>query len=142
MRHPRPNREYAPSSRLIEALPPRVRVPFISIDRAEDGALYTVVEVTLILNYICVLLIKTCDPSLVRSVTIDDQRVAEAVCSAYGLGDTASGESDHTKTRIMGNRGTLRSIAPIGPTREDCSLDLQVSTCSSCLSGSRCLLGC
>ena len=51
-----------------------------------------VIEVTLILSYICVLLIKTCDPSLIRSSIVDDERVAEAICSAYGLGDTASGE--------------------------------------------------
>ena len=38
-----------------------------------------VVEVTLILNYVCVLLIKTCDPSLVRSSTADDELVAKAM---------------------------------------------------------------
>eukprot|EP00966_Prymnesium_polylepis_P114795 2653119-Prymnesium_polylepis.2 len=44
----------------------------------EDGALMTLVELTLILTYICVLLIKTCNESV-------------AVCTTYGLGDNGQG---------------------------------------------------
>ena len=63
------------------------------LNREADGALYMVIEVAMILIYICVLLIKTCDPSLVRSSMVDDARFSKAICSAYGLGDTASGKS-------------------------------------------------
>ena len=54
--------------------------------------LYMMIELALILSYICVLLIKTCDPSLDRLSIVDDQRATKATCSVYGLGDTASGE--------------------------------------------------
>ena len=50
------------------------------------------IEVALILSYICVLLIKTCDPSMDRFSMVDDQRATKATCSIYGLGGTARGK--------------------------------------------------
>jgi hypothetical protein len=59
-------------------------------------------QVVLILNCICVLVIKTCDPSLVRVSNVDDERDAKKVCLTYGLGDTASGEEAHLRGRWLG----------------------------------------
>ena len=50
------------------------------VRRAEDGVVLMLVEVGLLLIYICVLLIKTCNES-------------EAVCSMYGLGESPRGKT-------------------------------------------------
>ena len=46
------------------------------------------IELALILSYICVLLIKTCDTSL----DLEDLRATKATCSIFGLGGTARGK--------------------------------------------------
>ena len=53
----------------------------------------TFVEIALILTYVCVLLIKSCDMSSVGRLQRGAESFAKATCSTYGLGDTASGES-------------------------------------------------
>ena len=53
----------------------------------------TFVEIALILTYVCVLLIKSCDMSSLRRVQLDAEAFAKAACSTYGFGDTASGEA-------------------------------------------------
>ena len=58
--------------------------------RAEDGAMMMLAEVSLILVYLCVLLIKSCDFSSVRRTERDDE-LAKAVCKTYGFGETSSG---------------------------------------------------
>ena len=67
--------------------------------RAKDGSLYMLLQVALILNYICVLVLKTCDPPLEHMSIIEEERVAKAICSSYGLGDTASGEGGRRRRR-------------------------------------------
>ena len=47
--------------------------------RSADGILSLLVQLSLILVYICVLLIKTCNAST-------------TVCTSFGFGDTADGE--------------------------------------------------
>ena len=61
-------------------------------------------QVVLILNYICVLVIKTCDPSLEHMSIIEEERVAKAICSSYGLGDTASCEGARRRRKVVGVR--------------------------------------
>ena len=62
----------------------------------------TIVELALILVYICVLLIKSCDLSSLRSsretqawpMYRDD--IAVSICHTYGLGETSDGENFST----------------------------------------------
>lgn len=70
--------------------------------RPEDAALIAVIDIILILIYMCALLIKSCDLSsvsagyraaelrLLRGSSLQ-QEVARAVCSTYGFGETAEG---------------------------------------------------
>ena len=62
--------------------------------------LMVLVELVLLLTYTCVLLIKSCDISSLATVrfearlTIKARTVfIKAMCSGYGFGETASGES-------------------------------------------------
>lgn len=55
-----------------------------------------VVELALILVYLCVLLIKQCDMSSVSTaisneVFRDDDEAAKAICRTFGLGETPNG---------------------------------------------------
>eukprot|EP00966_Prymnesium_polylepis_P329427 7385127-Prymnesium_polylepis.4 len=52
------------------------------------------VELALILVYLSVLLVKSCDLSSVSAAQRDhiSDEVARAVCAPYGLGDTSSGK--------------------------------------------------
>ena len=49
------------------------------LPRSSDNALMTVIQLALLILYVCVLLIKSCNMSAM-------------VCASYGFGDTASGE--------------------------------------------------
>eukprot|EP00966_Prymnesium_polylepis_P116499 2692609-Prymnesium_polylepis.1 len=53
----------------------------------------TIIEVSLILIYTCVLLIKTCDMQHVRVKVLNEDlsKIGEAVCSSFGFGNTANG---------------------------------------------------
>ena len=56
--------------------------------RLDDGLLMAFIEIVLILLYMCVLLIKSCDvPTSGRL----DAKTVRAMCSGFGFGDTASG---------------------------------------------------
>ena len=62
--------------------------------RPEDGALFALIDLALILIYLCVLLIKSCDMSSVgvgylRDLEMD--RIGRAVCDTYGFGNSPSG---------------------------------------------------
>ena len=49
-------------------------------------------ELSLIVVYVCVLLVKSCDMSAVASeYQKDAQKVSKAICATYGFGDTADG---------------------------------------------------
>ena len=50
--------------------------------RPEDGVLMTMVELSLVLIYICVLLIKTC-------------AMSSNVCVTFGFGDAPDGDAAH-----------------------------------------------
>jgi hypothetical protein len=88
---PNPNRAEAHHHRICLRRPPPCVCHRTSTHRQEDGALYMLIELALVLCYICVLLIKTCDPSLDQSI-LHDQLAERATCSVYGLGGSASGE--------------------------------------------------
>ena len=76
--------------------------------RAEDRALATMIELGLIVTYLCVLLIKSCDP---RSVWMnaaeisatDAEAIVRATCSAYGFGGTADGNGPDTAHPFRSN---------------------------------------
>ena len=57
------------------------------LKRAEDGTLTVLIELSLILIYTCVLLIKTCG-------------LSSAVCSTFGFGDDAQGEHRVARTIV------------------------------------------
>jgi hypothetical protein len=62
--------------------------------RTEDGALFALIDLALILIYLCVLLIKSCDMSSVGVGVLRDLEVdqlGKAVCDTYGFGDSPSG---------------------------------------------------
>mmetsp|Transcript_14795 Transcript_14795/g.39539 ORF Transcript_14795/g.39539 Transcript_14795/m.39539 type:complete len:438 (+) Transcript_14795:2667-3980(+) len=63
------------------------------LKRAGDSYLMMTVELALILVYLSVLLVKSCDLSSVSAAQRDhiSDEVARAVCAPYGLGDTSSG---------------------------------------------------
>jgi hypothetical protein len=61
----------------------------------EDGLLMGLIELALLLLYVCVLLIKSCDLESVQVdpevTTIALQAALRSTCRGYGFGDTASG---------------------------------------------------
>lgn len=63
------------------------------IRRPEDGALFLVAELALILVYICVLLIKTCELAEVTENACPCDRVCTVcnVCATFGFGHTSAG---------------------------------------------------
>jgi len=95
-------KEESEQARVLVAL--LVSVAFVALTlsikpckRTEDGVLMTIVELALILVYICVLLIKSCDLSSLKSsretqgssMYRDD--IAVSICHTYGLGETSDG---------------------------------------------------
>ena len=58
-----------------------------------------VIQLSLVVAYLCVLLIKSCDFSSVRAAQQLDASVAKAVCTTFGFGDTATGEIAHDYTK-------------------------------------------
>ena len=70
-----------------------LHLAFKPLRRAEDSLLMTFFELVLLLLYVCVLLIKTCDLQGVQvSATVTSsavQTTLAAMCRGYGFGDTA-----------------------------------------------------
>jgi hypothetical protein len=76
-----------------------VSIAFLSIHltikpcrRREDNVLMMMTELSLVLIYLCVLVIKTCDLSALRSTRRDADEIARAICSTYGFGDDSAGK--------------------------------------------------
>jgi len=71
-----------------------IRLSVKPLRRTEDGALFALIDLALILIYLCVLLIKSCDMSSVGVGVLRDLEVdqlGKAVCDTYGFGDSPSG---------------------------------------------------
>jgi hypothetical protein len=58
------------------------------------------VEIGLILVYLCVLLIKSCDASNLTTALYDADDYAQRVCRGYGFGDTADGDCLNSHCRL------------------------------------------
>ena len=65
----------------------------------------TFVELTLLLLYICVLVIKSCDPQTVQAsaevTTSALQAAMRAACRGFGFGETASGAPHTARCRVL-----------------------------------------
>ena len=84
--------------------------------------LITLVEVSLVLVYLCVLLIKTCDMSSLGSKQdASAEGVSRELCATFGFGDTASGEK----------LGSSRVSLAFGAMDSTICLVSQAYTCSS-----------
>ena len=68
------------------------------------------IELALVLIYVCVLLIKSCDMSSVRTTGPEVDRLAKAMCSSYGFGDTATGKV--VQIRLSGGQSPRVCMAP------------------------------
>jgi len=75
-----------------------VTISFLSLNlaikpfkRLDDAWVATMIELSLIGTYICVLLIKSCDLSSVSTDNRHERDLARAVCRTYGFGDDSSG---------------------------------------------------
>ena len=71
----------------------------LSLRRPEDGSLMMLIELALVLIYVCVLVIKTCNMSMTTSSSRDADTIARALCSSYGFGETSSGEQARRLSR-------------------------------------------
>ena len=61
--------------------------------RAEDGSLVAMIDLALILIYLCSLLIKTCDMSAVGTTFRGDATgLGKVMCNTFGFGETPDGE--------------------------------------------------
>ena len=49
------------------------------------------IQLALISIYMCVLLIKSCDMTLLTATYRDANEIGKAVCTSYGFGETAQG---------------------------------------------------
>ena len=65
-----------------------LQLSFAPLRWIDDGALMILSQVALILAYMCVLVIKSCDMSSVGTAQRASKDVAKAICSTYGLGET------------------------------------------------------
>ena len=63
----------------------------------EDQAIMVTSDMALIISYLCVLIVKTCDLSSTSTATLsrlgDGMAITKATCSTYGFGESAAGES-------------------------------------------------
>ena len=69
-------------------------------------------DVALIVIYMCVLVIKTCDASSLKKASPE---IREALCSSYGVGSNANGEirSQHPMTNIDADSHHLHRTCPV-----------------------------
>jgi hypothetical protein len=65
--------------------------------RIEDEILMTGIELALLVIYLCVLVIKTCEPGLLgdggQGESESAHLVVRSICRTYGFGETASGKT-------------------------------------------------
>ena len=84
------------------------------------------VELSLILVYLCVLVIKVCDMSSFRTADLMAEKrafkvTAGALCSSYGLGDKANGAPKSRSIRLAGSMSdrtlliACRNLCFLGP---------------------------
>jgi hypothetical protein len=128
-----------------------VVVPLV---RVEDHLLTMIIEMALIVIYVSILLIKSCDVTLTRIAEVspgNTELIIRSVCSTYGFGETADGgmrllNSNWAELACSRDASdpvlsecAMRALTPprplLHPYRQKgsfCSSSFSVSGCSSC----------
>ena len=76
----------------------------------EDSVLAALVDMALVLVYISVLLIKSCDVDSFWSTLNNADTIARAMCNTFGFGETADGEEKPLAFDLYGRPCALRAL--------------------------------